>query len=451
MRLPWRYFHFVGIGGIGMSGLAQVLTDLGFKVTGSDISENALTQLLKKRGVKVFLGHRPEQVKLAEAVVVSSAISRDNPEWKSARENNIPVISRGMLLSYLMDQKRGIAVAGTHGKTTTSALISTILKSSGLDPMAIIGGMVNGSNAWLGRGDYLVAEADESDGSFLLLSPEIAVITNIDADHLDYYKTFLSIKAAFSRFINNILPSGVAVICGDDPHLKGIVSKAKRPYISYGLSEDCHYQAKGLLLNNQITQFDVYGYGKKIGSVSLRLLGIHNVYNALAAFAVAQRLGIPPEITIKGLGQFNGVARRLEIKGEKRKILIIDDYGHHPTEIRAVLSTIKKNWPKRRLITVFQPHRYTRTKMLYKEFLTAFLKTDLLIITEVYAASESPIPGVSGEWLARGIKIPKKKRFCRDLDDAFEYLLPELRPYDIVLTLGAGDIWKLGEMLLAEL
>ncbi len=450
MDLPWKRFHFVGIGGVGMSALAEILTHLDYKVSGSDIIDNALTRLLRNQGVKVFFGHKSEQIQLAEVVVVSSAIPKDNPEWISARENNIPVISRGRLLSYLMNQKSGIAIAGTHGKTTTSALIFTILGSADLEPTAIIGGMVNGANAWFGNGDYLVAEADESDGSFLLLSPKIVVVTNIDADHLDYYKTFFAIKAAFKEFLNNLSPFGVAVICMDDPGLKEIMPELDRPYISYGLGEDCHYQARGLLLN-ETTQFDIYAYGKKMGKVSLQLLGMHNVYNALAAFAVAQELGIPTEITIKGLEQFRGVDRRLAIKGEKKNILIIDDYGHHPTEIKAVFSSIKQKWPKRRLITVFQPHRFTRTKALYEGFLTAFSQADLLIITEIYAASEPPIPGVSGEWLANGIGKIQKVKFCKTLEEAFGYLLPLLRTYDIVLTLGAGDVSRLAERLLAEL
>lgn len=440
----------MGIGGVGMSGLAEILTHLDYKVSGSDISDNALIHSLRNQGVRVFFGHRPEQIQLAEVVVVSSAIPQDNPERVSAEKNNIPVISRGQLLSYLMNQKRGIAIAGTHGKTTTSALIFSILRSAGLDPTAIIGGMVNGINAWFGSGDYLVAEADESDGSFLLLSPEIVVVTNIDADHLDYYKTIFAIKAAFKKFLNSLPPSSVAVICGDDPSLKEIMPELNRPYISYGLGEDCHYQAKNLLLN-EITQFDIYVYEKKLGRISLQLLGIHNIYNALAAFAVAQELGIPSEITIKGLEQFKGVDRRLAIRGEKKNILIIDDYGHHPSEIKAVFSSIKQKWPERRLITVFQPHRYTRTKALYKEFLTAFLQTDLLIVTEIYAASEPPIPGVSGKWLTNGIEKTREVAFCKTLEEAFHHLLPLLRPHDIVLTLGAGDIWKVGERLLAEL
>ena len=277
------------------------------------------------------------------------------------------------------------------------------------------------------------------------------MITNIDVDHLDYYKTFFSIETAFEIFLNNLLPSGVAVVYGDDPHLRKMIPELDRPYISYGSEKNCHYQAKNISLNGEITQFDVYAYGKKMGRISLQLLGIHNIYNALAAFAVAHKLGISPEITIKSLEQFKGVERRSEIKGEKRNILIIDDYGHHPTEIKAVLSSIKQKWPKRRLITIFQPHRYTRTKMLYKEFLKAFLQTDLLIITEIYAASEPPIPGVSGELLANGLEKIQKVKFCKTLEEVLDYLLPLLRPYDVALTLGAGDVWKLGEMLLAEL
>ena len=449
MRLPWHSFHFIGIGGIGMSGLAHVLLELGYQISGSDLHFNPLLKRLATQGATIYLGHRPEQIDGAEIIIYSSAIKEDNPEIKAAQEKKLPLLSRGQLLAYLMGQKRGIAITGTHGKTTTSAMIAHILQTAKLKPTAIIGGQINtsGLNAWLGNGRYLVAEADESDGSFLLLHPEIGVFTNIDADHLDYYKNINTIETTFAQFLNQVKET--AIICGDDPRLKTLVKNLKIPYLSYGITPGQDIEAREIEFNTS-TKFALYIQGKKLEDVFLSLPGKHNVLAALAALTVAKVLNIEIKTAIQGLKNFKGVARRLEIKGEKNKILIIDDYGHHPTEIKIVLAAIKQRWPNRRLITIFQPHRYSRTKALYNSFLTAFEKTDKLILTEIYPASEKPISGITGEWLADGIAQYKTVDYCPDFTAIIDKLKEILRPMDILLTLGAGNIWQIGETILSQ-
>ena len=452
MQLPWHNFHFIGIGGIGMSGLASILLDLGYQVSGSDIQKNPLLIELEKKGARIFLGHQHNQINGAQVIIFSSAIKPDNPEFMAAKENNLPLLPRGQLLALFMEEKKGIAVAGTHGKTTTSSMLATILETAGTNPTVIVGGCINGSgfNAWWGNGVYLVAEADESDGSFLLLHPYIAVVTNIEADHLDYYQDISAIEAAFVQFLKQLKPGGKAIIWGDDPKIKAIANQARVPYLSYGLTPGQDFEAKDISLE-AVSRFNLYIQGRNIGQVTLSLPGRHNVLNALAALAVAWVLNIDMEIAINALKNFKGVGRRLEVKGEIKDVIIVDDYAHHPTEIKMTLKAIKQKWPERRLITIFQPHRYSRTKSLYHEFLTAFSETDELILTEIYAASEQPVAGVTGKWLADGIKKHRSMYYCPDFEAIMNKINKILQPGDIVLTLGAGNIWQIGKELLERL
>ncbi len=452
MHLPWHNFHFIGIGGIGMSGLASLLLEAGYKVSGSDLNTNALIERLKAKGGRVYLGHRAEQVNGAEVVVYSSAVKPDNPELEIARKKRLPTLSRGELLALLMEEKKGIAIAGTHGKTTTSAMIACILEKAGLSPTVIVGGCINntGINAWWGKGEFLVAEADESDGSFLKLHPYIAVVTNIEADHLDYYQNLEAVVNAFSQFLRNLRPEGYAIIWGDDERLKHLAKGVNIPHLSFGLTPGQDIEARHLSLNGAGNQFELYVQGEKVCVVNFPFPGQHNVLNALAAIAVATALNIDLEIATAALKEFKGVGRRLEIKGEQNGVLVIDDYGHHPTEIKATLRAIKQRWPKRRLITVFQPHRYSRTLALYPEFLDAFAETDELILTEIYAACEKPIAGVSGKWLAEGVAKRRSVYYCPDFETVLKKLNSMVKEGDIVLTIGAGNIWQLGENFLEQ-
>ena len=452
MHLPWHNFHFIGIGGIGMSGLASLLLEAGYKVSGSDLNANALIERLKVKGGKIYIGHQAEQVNGAEVVVYSSAVKPDNPELEMARKKKLPILSRGELLALLMEDKKGIAIAGTHGKTTTSAMVACILEKAGLSPTVIVGGCINntGTNAWWGKGEFLVAESDESDGSFLRLHPYIAVVTNVEADHLDYYQNLEAVVNAFSEFLCNLRPGGCAIIWGDDERLRLLAKGLNIPYLSFGLTSGQDIEARHLSLNGTGSQFELFAQGRKVCTVNLPFPGWHNVLNALAALAVAAALDINLEIATVALKEFKGVGRRLEIKGEKDGVLVIDDYGHHPTEIKATLSAIKQRWPRRRLITVFQPHRYSRTQALYSEFLDAFAETDELILTEIYAACESPIAGVSGKWLAEGVAKKRSVYYCPDFEAVLKKLNSMVKEGDIVLTLGAGNIWQIGESLLKQ-
>jgi len=448
MKLPWHSFHFVGMGGIGMSGLAEILLELGYKVSGSDINDSALLRRLSNKGSKVYIGHRAEQINDAEVVIFSSAIKQDNPEIIAARKKNLLILSRGELLALLMSQKRGIAIAGTHGKTTTSAMIATILEKAGFSPTVIIGGRMNGNglNAWLGKGEFLIAEADESDESFLLLEPEIAVVTNIDADHLDHYSDIKAIEIAFAKFLKKV--KNTAIICEDDERLRNIKKNLNIQILTYGFSNS-QFEARNLKLG-ATPVFDLYFQNKKIKKIFLPLPGKHNVSNALAALAVAYALNIELEIAIAGLEEFKGVGRRMEIKGEKNGIIIVDDYAHHPAEIKVLLSAIRQKWPNRRIVTIFQPHRYSRTKALYESFLSAFNETDELILTEIYSAGETPIPEISGEKLAKGIAQYRTVYYFPDFNNILDKLPFILKPGDILLTVGAGNIWQVGEMFLKQ-
>ncbi len=444
-----RRIHFVGIGGIGMSGIAEVLINLGYSVSGSDLKRTEVTERLEKLGAKISYSHKPENVSGVDVVVVSSAIKSDNPEVTRAKEMFIPVIPRAEMLAELMRMKFGIAVAGAHGKTTTTSLISSVLSSAGYDPTCVIGGKLKSidSNARLGAGKFLVAEADESDGSFLLLSPFIAVATNIDREHLDYYRDIEEIKEAFISFLNRVPFFGLDVICIDDPHLQSLIPSLKRRYITYGLSKQADVRAENILKDGFKTHFNVIYREEPLGQITLSMPGLHNVVNSLAAVATCIELEIPFHVIRETLGAFQGIQRRLEVKLDG-KIKLIDDYAHHPTEIKATIRTIREIW-EGRMIVAFQPHRYTRTKALMADFITSFNDVDVLIVSEIYPASESKIEGVSGEVLSENIRASGHKHveYAKTLDEVTQRILSLAKDGDVVVTLGAGDIYKVAEKL----
>jgi len=448
--------HFVGIGGIGMSGIAEVLLNLGYKVSGSDLRPSDTTERLASLGGEIFIGHARENLVNVDVVVTSTAVGEDNPEVIEAQERMIPVIPRAEMLAELMRMKYGIAIAGTHGKTTTTSMVATVLSHGGIDPTIVIGGKLNtlGTNAKLGQGKFLVAEADESDGSFLKLSPTIAVVTNIDADHLDFYKGGIEeIKATFVDFINKVPFYGLAVLCLDDRNIAEVIPRVKKRFITYGLSSQADIRATHIRLEGNSTSFVAHYKGYRMGEVTFRMPGAHNVLNALACIAVAMELDVPfPQIQ-EGFARFGGVGRRFQIKGEENGIMVVDDYGHHPAEIRATLAAAKNGWPERRLVVAFQPHRYTRTRELFDEFVTAFYDADLLVLTDIYAASEQPIEGVSAEALAAAMRKHGQKdvTYVADRQAIAGHLAGVARDGDIILTLGAGNIWQAGESLLQKL
>ena len=452
-----KHIHFVGIGGIGMSGIAELLLNLGYRVSGSDLQENALTRHLASLGAAVHIGHEAEWIEGADVVVVSSAIHKDNPEVAAAVAAKIPLIQRAEMLAELMRLKRfGIAVAGSHGKTSTTSMVAAVLSEAGLDPTVVVGGMVQslgGSNVHLGSGEFLVAEADESDGSFLKLSPVIEVVTNIDLEHLDYYRDMDHIRSVFLDFIDRLPFYGVAVLCLDDENVARLLPKIRKRTLTYGLTEQADLQAVGVTPKNGRYEFTVRFHGRDLGTLSLNRPGRHLVYNSLAAVGVALELEIDFAKVARALGNFQGVQRRLQTKGEAGGILVVDDYGHHPTEIRATLDAIREGWPDRRVVTVFQPHRYTRTKALFDAFLTAFRRSDVLVLCDIYAASEKPMPGVTGAALAEAIKQHGQKQvhYLPEVLNDPSCLLPLVRPGDLVLTQGAGSIGKLGEKVLSLL
>ena len=449
--------HFVGIGGAGMSGIAEVLLNLGYKVTGSDLKDTETVSRLRSLGGNIFIGHRESNVKGADVVVVSTAIEATNPEVTEAIRQKIPVIPRIEMLAELMRLKYGVAIAGTHGKTTTTSLVAVVLAKGDLDPTAIIGGKLNniGSGAKLGQGEFLVAEADESDGSFLKLTPTIGVITNIDDDHLDYWKNIENIHNAFVEFANKTPFYGSTIICGDDPGVRAVMPRLKRKYVTYGLAvnsvSNCDLIAHNIEFAGFGAEFDVVYYENNLGRVRLNVPGLHNVYNALAAIGVGLELDIPFATIAEGISDFKGVVRRLQLKGEAHKIIIMDDYGHHPTEIKATLAALKKYWPKK-LVVIFQPHRFSRTKLLAAEFSTAFAQADELIVMDIYSAGEKFLPGVSSQLVIDQVKKTgfTNIRYLPTRKEVVDYLAES--PGDtLVLTLGAGDVWKAGEELLSRL
>jgi len=456
MNRKTKHIHFVGIGGIGMSGIAELLLNLGYKVSGSDLHSSIITENLSRLGGFIYKGHKSEWMTGADVVVTSSAISSNNPEVVAAKESNVPVIMRAEMLAELMRlKKNGIAIAGSHGKTSTTSMVSWMLASAGLDPTIVIGGKVDalGGNAKLGKGEYLVAEADESDGSFLKLSPVIEVVTNIDLEHLDYYRDLDHIKATFLEFIDKIPFYGAAIICLDDENIADILPFIKKRTITYGLTLQSDIYADDIAWEDDRIFFTVNDAAGKLGRIGITPPGIHNVYNALAAVCVGLELDLSFEKIQAGLQGYAGVQRRMQKKGEVGGISIVDDYGHHPTEIRATLEAIKQAWPQKRLVVLFQPHRYSRTKALFKEFQTCFHKADYLVMSDIYPASEEPIPGVTGESLLEATKLHGQRHtlYIGELDKMAEELLPILQEGDLVLTLGAGNIVKVGEELLGLL
>lgn len=444
--------HFVGIGGIGMSGIAEVLLNLGYKVSGSDLRGSEITERLVSFGAEIGIGHSAENLKNVDVVVISSAVHDDNPEVVEARRMHVPVIPRAEMLAELMRMKFGIAIAGTHGKTTTTSMAASILGHAGIDPTIVIGGKLNaiGTNAQLGQGKFLLAEADESDGSFLVLSPTIAVVTNIDADHLDHYLGGIEeIKDTFVTFINKVPFYGLAVLCLDDGNIRAILPRVKKRYMTYGLSSQADIRATHVKHEGYQTTFIAHYKGYRLGEVSLPMPGPHNVLNALACIAVALELDVPFSSIQEGFATFSGVGRRFTVKGEPRGIMVVDDYGHHPAEIKATLSAARQGWPERRIVAAFQPHRYTRTHELFDEFVTAFYDADVLILTDVYPAGEQPIEGATAERLAREILSHGQKNvtWIADREQVAGHLAGVVREGDIVITLGAGNIWQQGESL----
>ncbi len=449
-----KKIHFVGIGGIGMSAIAEVLIKEGFLVSGSDLSMGQTVAHLQKLGATIYEGHAKEQISGADVVVVTSAVNGQNPEVLAAREKKIPVVHRSEILADLMRYKYGICVAGTHGKTTITSLISTLLVKGGLDPTAIVGGIVHdlGSNGHYGAGEYLVAEADESDGSFLRLFPTLAVISNIEADHLDHYTGGLAeIRAAFKAFADKVPFYGKIIACLDDQEVAKLIPELKRPVITYGFSEKAAWRAENIRLEAGHMSYDLCHNGEKV-AMRLKLLGRHNVLNSLAAIAVAREVGIELSVIKDVFENYHGVGRRLELKGEVRGITIIDDYGHHPTEIKTTLKALKEALGKRRLVVAFQPHRYSRTKALLKEFAGAFTAADELYLTDVYSAGEEPIAGVDGECLFKAVQENGQANvhYQANLGELKKQLMSDLKSGDLFLTLGAGNLFTIGEALLKE-
>ncbi len=454
MYLKKYHIHFVGIGGIGMSGIAELLLNLGYTVSGSDLKSTDITRRLKGFGGKIFKGHMEDQIAGADVVVTSSAVSADNPEVVAAEKASIPVIPRAEMLAELMRLKYSVAIAGAHGKTSTTSIVAAVMEKGGLDPTVVIGGKLKniGSNARLGQGEYIVAEADESDGSFLKMSPTIAVVTNIDREHLDFYTDLDAIKNAFLSFIDRIPFYGLAILCLDNESLQDLIPKIKRRLTTYGMSIQADFQAKEVVLDGFKSMFSIYHFERNLGKVVLNLPGIHNVYNALAGVVVGMELGIPFDKIRQGLETVEGVQRRLEIKGEARGIIVVDDYGHHPTEIKLTLQTVKEIWPERRIVVAFQPHRYTRINALFDDFARAFYQSDVLVVLPIYSAGEESIEGIDGHGLCEAIRAHGHREVVfSEGSEAVLYLQKNLKKGDILLTLGAGDVWKVGEEVLKKM
>ncbi len=454
-----QHIHLVGIGGSGMSGIAEVLLTLGYKVTGSDLQASETTRRLEELGGKIHIGHQESNVGDAQVVVISSAVASTNPEVVTAKARQVPVIPRAEMLAELMRLKFGVAIAGAHGKTTTTSMVANVLAQGGLDPTMVIGGKVNalGSHARLGRGEILVAEADESDGSFLRLSPTIVAVTNLDREHLDHYGSMERINDSFVEFINKIPFYGLAVVCADDERLRGLFPRIVKRYHTYGLQDRdgiaTDFKATDVALKQWGAEFRAHFRGKNLGPFRLAVPGIHNVSNALAAIAIGVELDVPVDLIRKGLAAFTGVERRFHLRGEAGGIMVVDDYGHHPTEIKATLAAAKQGWTDRRLVVLFQPHRYSRTRDCMEDFGHAFDQADVLFMTDIYPAGEQPIPGVSGAKLAETVQRAGHAcvTYVERKEELPDHVLPQLRPGDLVLTLGAGDIWKAGTGILAKL
>ena len=469
----FRIIHFVGIGGIGMSGIAEVLHNLGYEVTGSDLRESETTKKLRDLGMKVYIGHKAENVDDAHVLVMSSAVSADNPEVVAARTRTIPVIPRAEMLAELARLKYGVLVAGAHGKTTTTSLISAVFAHGGLDPTVVIGGRLKatGSNARLGQGDFLVAEADESDGSFLKLSPTIAVVTNIDREHMDFFRRIDALKEAFLSFINKVPFYGAAIVCIENEHVLELLPSVHRRCITYGLTRDAQLYAENIVKGFMSVSFEAVYKGRNLGVFELPAPGTHNVLNCLAAIGVALILKMDIAGVRDALKGFSGIQRRLEFKGEVDGIKVYDDYGHHPSEVKATLKAVKEGLVTGRvsaaagqgaragherpgrLIVLFQPHRYTRTKDLLEEFSGSFGDADLLVVVDIYPAGEAPIEGVNSETLVERVRKAGYRDviYEKDREGAIKSVIAAVKKGDIILTLGAGNVWKIGEEVLSKL
>ncbi|HHS13114.1 MAG TPA: UDP-N-acetylmuramate--L-alanine ligase [bacterium] len=443
-----RRVHFVGIGGIGMSGIAEVLLNQKFTITGSDLKLTSVTKHLEDLGAVVYEGHSGEQILGADVVVVSSAVGLENPEVREAHNLKIPVIRRAEMLAELMRMKHGLAIAGTHGKTTTTSMIGQVLQEDGMDPTLIVGGKVRSlkSNARLGESAYYVVEADEYDRSFLQLAPVLAVITNIETEHLDCYRDLSEIKSAFVTFANKVPFYGAVLLCLDEPSLQEIIPDLERRIITYGLNPQAEVRGLDPEFHEMESRIRVSSREEILGEIQLQIPGLHNIKNALAAVAVGLEMEIPFGSIQKALKSFTGVHRRFEIKGEVQNVLVIDDYAHHPTEIEATLRAARKGW-NRRVVAVFQPHLYTRTRDFYRDFGRSFFDADILVVTDIYPAREKPIPGVTGEWIAKEARSVGHRQtvYLPQKEDVVDYLLGIMQKNDLVITMGAGDIWKIGE------
>ncbi|MFZ4793089.1 MAG: UDP-N-acetylmuramate--L-alanine ligase [Blastocatellia bacterium] len=463
MFKKYQHIHFVGIGGIGMSGIAEVLLNLGYRISGSDVRRSSITDRLEKLGAKIYEGHDVANIEGAHVLVTSTAVRVDNPEVMAAIQRQVPVIPRAEMLAELMRLKYGIAIAGSHGKTTTTSMVATMLDRAAFDPTVVVGGRVNtlGSNARLGHGDFMVVEADESDKSFLKLSPTIAVVTNIDLEHLDFYHDIDEIRSCFVQFVNKVPFYGSVIICLDDPNIQLIIPQISRRIVTYGLRAHADISAADIRVSSQnfTSVFKVRRNNETLGEITLNVPGEHNVCNALAAVAIGLELEMNFDQIREGLQTYSGTERRFQIKGligadsagEGEGILVVDDYGHHPTEIRATLAAAKTSG--RRLVVLFQPHRYSRTEALFDEFARSFYDAEVVLLADIYAASEDPIPGVSAELLAREIERygHRNVRYVGGVPEALPALIELTRPGDLVLTLGAGNVWRAGEEFLAAM
>ncbi|MEM7009339.1 MAG: UDP-N-acetylmuramate--L-alanine ligase [Thermodesulfobacteriota bacterium] len=448
-----KRIHFVGIGGIGMSGIAEVLINMGYEISGSDLGQSSTVKRLKDLGAKISIGHSAKNVEGSGVVVISSAIRADNPEVVRANELNIPVIPRAEMLAELMRLRYGIAVAGSHGKTTTTSMVAAVLSYGKLDPTIVVGGKVKamGTNARLGRGKFMVVEADESDGSFLRLSPVISVLTNIDEEHMDYYKDMAELESTFLEFLNKIPFYGLSVLCLDCPRVKALSKDFKKRIITYGFDKDAELRAENVEVSGFETNFNVILNSTELGSITLNVPGRHNAQNALAAIAIGLELGMSFDEVSKGLSEFRGIDRRLQVKGEARGITVVDDYAHHPKEIEVTLSALKDSHDGR-VVVIFQPHRYSRTKLLFDEFVEALSHTDMLYIMDIYAASEDPVDGISSENLVQSIsKKGQKNVHYLNGDKMLKTVVDNLKSDDLVITLGAGNVWAFGEKIVEEI
>lgn len=441
--------HFVGIGGIGMSGIAELLINLGFTVTGSDLQNSELIEHLRQKGATIYQGHKASQIAAADALVYSSAVQEDNPELIAARERGIPVIRRAEMLGELIAVKEtSIGVGGTHGKTTTSSLIGAVLSNAGLDPTLVVGGLVKNidTNSQLGSGDIIVVEADEFDRSFLALRPTIAVVTNIELEHTDCYANLEDLQHAFTQFCNSVPFYGAVITCLDSTGVQEILANIKRPVITYGFSNQADVSARNCYYHENTSRFTALNKGEPLGTVTLQIPGKHNILNSLAAIALGLEMGISFDKITSGLKAYGGVRRRFEIKGIAHDVMVVDDYAHHPTEVTVTLRAARRGW-ERRIVAVFQPHLFTRTRDFYRDFATAFMESDVLVVTDIYPAREQEIPGITGELVAQAARSSGHKQvyYVPDLKDLHEQLDEIVRAGDMVLTVGAGSIWRYAE------